>query len=205
MKNLIITILTILLFIVSMIIYNQKKALKQYQFEYDDAITMQDDNIRTLIIKNTSLANRLRHLQANQDNVTDVKYTYRYNSDTIYLNNADTTHFKAANSNDNQLNDSTYTINERNDSAAFKLTINANRLNWWKLDLNGYGNMAIANNDNGTTTILTDKHTDVSFNSYSKKRDKNFSLGIGLGYGLNTKGEFNPYVGVTLNYNLIRF
>lgn len=205
MKNLIIAILTILLFIASMIIYNQKKTLKQYQFEYDDAITMQDDNIRALIIKNTSLANRLRHLEANQDNVTDVKYIYKYHSDTIYLNNADATHFKASNSNDNQSNDSTYIFNEINDSTAFKLAINANRLNWWKLDLNGYGNMAIANNDNGTTTILTDKHTDVSFNSYSKKRDKNFSLGIGLGYGLNTKGEFNPYIGVSLNYNLIRF
>jgi len=152
------------------------------------------------------LANRLRHLEAKQDNVTDVKYIYRYNSDTIHINNADTAHFKASNFDGNPLNDSTYIFNETNDSMAFKLAINANRLNWWKLDLNGYGNIAIANNDNGTTTILTDEHTDVSFNSYSKReRNKHFSLGIGLGYGVNTKGEFNPYVGLTLNYNLIRF
>ena len=113
--------------------------------------------------------------------VCKTKYNDIYHYDTIHIKN------KLTNVEKIYISDSikNYTFNEKE----YDLSIDAVKLNNYKLDIHAKD---------------TVKYTETVYQTINKPKKNHFTLGLSVGYGYGIKSkDIQPFVGITATYNIL--
>lgn len=99
--------------------------------------------------------------------------------------------------------DSVYIFTDKTNLYNYKLSINANSLTNYKLDIDVYDIIRVV--DNGNSTFVETTNSSITENiTYRKNKNKvsnfKFNLGVGVGYGVIHKKP-DIFIGVGFGYN----
>lgn len=153
--------------------------------------------IESLKAENKVLYDSIKHLK-NVESVVEVRYKYYYNTDTVFVNNNDTTK-----------NDSIYHYASNSDTISYNLDISANQVRWHKLDFTLNNKFLIVTKEKDgkvQTDIKTDMGTIEGATMWHRKNKSfkdRFVIGpqVGGGYDFLNKRP-TLYVGFGVTYDL---
>lgn len=163
----------------------------------------ESQKIEKLKNENKQLYDSIKNLQ-NVESVIEVRYKYKYRTDTVYADKS---------LSEVQKTDSVYDFHSDNDTVNYNLKIKANELQWYTMDFTINDKFTIVNqnenNLNKTTVTHSDNVTIDGTTVYHKQDNINkwynrFSVGPTIGVGVNQKGQFGTYVGVGITFNLLK-
>ena len=153
--------------------------------------------IESLKAENKALYDSIKHLK-NVESVVEVRYKYYYNTDTVFVNNSDTTK-----------KDNIYHYTSNSDTISYNLDISANQVHWHKLDFTLNNKFLIVTKEKDGK-VQTDINTDMGiiegttmWHRKNKSFKDRFVIGpqVGGGYDfLNKKPTL--YVGFGVTYDL---
>lgn len=153
--------------------------------------------IESLKAENKALYDSIKHLK-NVESVVEVRYKYYYNTDTVFVNNNDTTK-----------KDSIYHYASNSDTISYNLDISANQVRWHKLDFTLNNKFLIVTKEKDgkvQTDIKTDMGTIEGATMWHRKNKSfkdRFVIGpqVGGGYDFLNKRP-TLYVGFGVTYDL---
>lgn len=153
--------------------------------------------IEALKAENKSLYDSIKHLK-NVESVVEVRYKYFYKTDTIFVNNNDTTK-----------KDSIYHYSSNTDTISYNLDISGKQIYWHKLDFTLNNKFLIVTKEkNGK--VETNINTDIGnvenatiWHRKNKSFKDRFVIGpqVGAGYDLLNK-KSGLFVGFGVTYDL---
>lgn len=201
-------ILIILLSLILLISYVRLNKTLSADTEYrkDNTYTKiyESQKIEKLKNENRILYDSIKNLK-NVESVVEIQYKYRYKTDTVYVNKI----IKEIIEN----KDSVYDIHYNNDTIDYNLKISANDVRWYIFDfkINDKFTLINQNKDNlNETTIIHNPNVEIKettmyhVTNKENKWYKRFGIGPQIGLGVNNHGEFSPYFGVGITYNLLK-
>lgn len=153
--------------------------------------------IESLKAENKALYDSIKHLK-NVESVVEVRYKYYYNTDTVFVNNNDTTK-----------KDSIYHYASNSDTISYNLDISANQVRWHKLDFTLNNKFLIVTKEKDGK-VQTDINTDMGtiegatmWHRKNKSFKDRFVIGpqVGGGYDFLNKRP-TLYVGFGVTYDL---
>lgn len=201
-------ILIILLSLILLISYVRLNKTLSTDAEYrkDNTYTKiyESQKIEKLKNENKILYDSIKNLK-NVESAIEIQYKYRYKTDTVYVNKI----IKETIEN----NDSVYDIHYDNDTINYNLKIKANDVRWYIFDFNINDKFTLINqnkNDLNETTIIHNPNIEIKettmYHIIDKKNKwyKSFAIGPQIGVGVNKQGEFSPYFGIGITYNILK-
>lgn len=201
-------ILIILLSLILLISYVRLNKTLSTDAEYrkDNTYTKiyESQKIEKLKNENKILYDSIKNLK-NVESAIEIQYKYRYKTDTVYVNKI----IKETIEN----NDSVYDIHYDNDTINYNLKIKANDVRWYIFDFNINDKFTLINqnkNDLNETTIIHNPNIEIKettmYHITDKKNKwyKSFAIGPQIGVGVNKQGEFSPYFGIGITYNILK-
>lgn len=180
-------------------IYYDKKSIKSKEMSIakDDSYIMIYDSqhIQELEAKNKELYDSIKSLK-NVESAVQVKYVYKYRTDTVYSKP------------DDQNKDSVYNFECSNDTIKYGLKIKAQELKWYQLNFELHDKFTIVTqqyNDSLRTIIEHSPNVTIEDATAFKKKKTfwdhiYYGPSVSVGYGLiNRKPDI--FVGVSAGYN----
>lgn len=175
----------------------------------------QSQTINQLKKSNSELYDSIKKIK-NVKQAAIIKYRYRYNGDTVYIPRTlppieNTPSSLPSPSPESRI----HTYTKDTDTLSYKLTIQSDIVDWYKLDFTLNEKLTIINreeNGNNETTIgtATGGGTITGTQMFNQKKNPNsffnrFSFGLqaGVGYGIITKKP-DVYVGAGITFRLNR-
>lgn len=196
-------IISLTIVLICCYIWTHKRIIAEEKYEKANTYIKiyESQNFDWLKKENQRLYDSIKSLQ-NIESIVEIRYKYRYNTDTVWVDK-----------NIYPTKDSVYYFSNNNDTVKYDLTIKGNDVSWYNLNFTIDDNMTIinSNKDNrNETSIIHSPNVQIEETTMCHRKDKkekwyhNFAVGPQFGVGVNNKGEFNPYFGVGITYNLIK-
>lgn len=170
----------------------------EYQKEQTYIKIYESQKLESLKNENKSLHDSIKKL-SNVESAVEIKYIYKYKTDTIKVENI-------------QYVDSTYHYAYDNDTLSYNIDVKAKDLEWLKSDFKINDKFTLINREKDGNNQLIIEHgentTITNVDAWHRVEDKqkwykNFHIGIqaGVGYGvINNKPDI--FIGVGVSYKL---
>lgn len=186
----------------------QNKVLtKNAEFDKNNTYTKiyESQNISKLKKENKALYDSIKSLK-NVESAVEIKYKYRYRTNTVYVPKRDTTE-------NTVFRDSIYKFASDNDTVSYELDVKAKDIEWYSMNFSINDKFTIINRNDGNqneTNIIHNPNVTVEGTTTYHRKDKSnvwynrFALGPQIGFGVNNNGQTGAYVGIGLTFNLLK-